>query len=171
MIWPIRQSGCVASLSSWRSEFESRMGHHIPDWCNGSTPDSESGSRGSNPWPGAIWLHSADGQRAGLSRRRSRVQSPLESPYCRVVYWQDTGFIRRTMWVRIPPLQPHGPLVKLDKIRDSHSRGASSSLAGVTSSSWCIGSTAGCGPAGVGSIPTETAQKESGFAQWQCRRL
>ena len=35
-----------------------------------------------------IWLHSADGQRAALSRRRSGVRAPLESPTRKgIVYW------------------------------------------------------------------------------------
>ena len=48
-----------------------QLGEHLP--C-------KQGVMGSNPIISTIWLHSEVGYRAALSRQRSRVRVPLESP-------------------------------------------------------------------------------------------
>ena len=86
------------------------MGPHLPDWCNGSTPDSDSGGRGSNPWFGAIYgSHTTVVCRSPKPIIVVRIHRPV--PYSSVVKMAitpdclsgDRGFE--------PRRNCHGPLV------------------------------------------------------------
>ena len=50
LTWSLRLTGQVVTPSRWKCSVRTRQGSpYIPDWCNGSTPDSDSDGRGSNP--------------------------------------------------------------------------------------------------------------------------
>ena len=50
LAWSLRLTGQVTALSRRQCWVQIPQGSpYIPDWCNGSTPDSDSGGRGSNP--------------------------------------------------------------------------------------------------------------------------